>query len=68
MSSGRKPETPHYFPQLLYMRKTASDIADIFQLPAGTSGIKSGPGCLSVFDLLPGRLLAISDLIIHVYG
>lgn len=38
-----------------------------FQLPAGTVVSKSGPGCLSVSDLLPGRLLALFDLL-HVYG
>lgn len=38
-----------------------------FQLPAGTVVSKSAPGCLSVSDLLPGRLLSLSD-ILHVYG
>lgn len=38
-----------------------------FQLLAGAVVSKSGPGCLSVSDLLPGRLLALSDLL-HVYG
>lgn len=38
-----------------------------FQLSAGTEVSKSGPGCLSVSDLLPARLLALSDLL-HVYG
>lgn len=37
-----------------------------FQLPAGTVVPKPGPGCLSVSDLLPGRLLALSDLL-HVF-
>lgn len=38
-----------------------------FQLPAGTVVSKPGPGCLSVSDLQPGRLLSLSDLL-HVHG